>query len=101
MNAKTKRAIALGVDNDMVRAEHQIKHILGNTHVGTSYLGVIRAILTRAPGGWQEIKRCCKKWARDAGHNPRVYRRQFIRIVLVHHARNREEYRAVMYPRYK
>jgi hypothetical protein len=91
------RADRLHVNNDMQGAEEQIRHILGRVHVGTSYLGAVRAAF--GISNWAAIRAACDTWAAEAGVSCRAYRRQFFRIVLTIHARNRAEYSAVMYPR--
>lgn len=94
---RRERADRLRVNNDMHGAEQQIRYILGRVHVGTSYLGAVRAAFGMS--NWSAIRARCNAWADAAGVAGRVYHRQFFRIVLTIHARNRAEYTAVMYPR--
>ena len=81
------------VHDDMATIRQQIHFLLGNIHVGTSYLSAVRRILGAQP--WSAHKEMIDTWPhREAAS--RWYRRHLIRLIVWQHRANRDLYRFVM-----
>ena len=62
-----------------------IRHIVGNLHVGMSYLAVVRYVISRLKNGYRTFKAL-----------PREDRRYLIETCIKEHKENRDLYNDVM-----
>lgn len=64
---------------------HIIEQIVARLHVGESNRTVIRRVISRLERGYKTYRQASRK-----------DRRELLRLIIMHHARNRKLYRDVM-----